>query len=138
MADYPDFIESTGYGDVAGLLGANCRHSFSPFYPGISTPRWSEQELKDYKEKKYTEKRSDGSTKEWSAYDALQFQRRLERTLRRWKQIEAVEQAKGELCRPDVITEAKSKIKEWSKRIDNFTLSTGLRRQPFRERIAKP
>ncbi|MDR2486621.1 MAG: phage minor capsid protein, partial [Clostridiales Family XIII bacterium] len=25
---YPDFESSTGYGDVAGLCGANCRHSF--------------------------------------------------------------------------------------------------------------
>lgn len=26
MADYPDFIESTGYGTVTGLCGANCYH----------------------------------------------------------------------------------------------------------------
>ena len=33
------FIETTGYGLVDGLHGANCRHSYSPYYPGISTPR---------------------------------------------------------------------------------------------------
>jgi len=39
--EYPNFIESCRLGDVQGILGANCRHSFSPFYPGISAPRWS-------------------------------------------------------------------------------------------------
>ena len=32
MEEYPDFIETTGYGEVDGLCGVNCRHSFSPFY----------------------------------------------------------------------------------------------------------
>lgn len=27
----PDFESTCGYGDVQGILGANCRHSFSPF-----------------------------------------------------------------------------------------------------------
>gem|GEM_PF-1838947 len=26
MADYPNFIESTGYGTVTGLCGINCYH----------------------------------------------------------------------------------------------------------------
>ncbi len=35
---YPDFVESTGYGSVSGLCGANCRHSFSPFFEGMDNP----------------------------------------------------------------------------------------------------
>ncbi len=31
---YEDFYRETGYGDVAGLGGANCRHSFGPWVPG--------------------------------------------------------------------------------------------------------
>lgn len=30
--DYPDFVGSTGYGSVTGLCGANCRHSFGPYF----------------------------------------------------------------------------------------------------------
>lgn len=30
--DYPDFAGSTGYGSVTGLCGANCRHSFGPYF----------------------------------------------------------------------------------------------------------
>jgi len=35
---YPDFVESTGYGSVTGLKGANCRHSFSPWFEGMENP----------------------------------------------------------------------------------------------------
>lgn len=36
--DYPDFEEATGYGKVTGLCGANCRHSFSPYFEGQTNP----------------------------------------------------------------------------------------------------
>ena len=35
---YPDFVESTGYGSVTGLCGANCRHNFSPWFEGQGNP----------------------------------------------------------------------------------------------------
>ncbi|MFR5092561.1 MAG: phage minor capsid protein [Adlercreutzia equolifaciens] len=31
---YPDLRSATGYGNVDGLLGANCRHSFGPYRHG--------------------------------------------------------------------------------------------------------
>lgn len=31
--DYPDLVQVTGYGDILGLCGVNCRHTFSAFYP---------------------------------------------------------------------------------------------------------
>ena len=47
--DYPDFMESCGYGKIQGICGINCRHSFYQFYPGIqldddSRPDLSENE----------------------------------------------------------------------------------------------
>lgn len=36
--EYPDFVESTRIGKVDGLCGANCRHSFSVYYEGMSNP----------------------------------------------------------------------------------------------------
>lgn len=36
--NYPNFEESTGYGTVSGLCGANCRHSFSPYFEGMDNP----------------------------------------------------------------------------------------------------
>ena len=43
MSNYPDFIQSTGYGDGSGLMGWNCRHSFSPYFDGASIPPNKEQ-----------------------------------------------------------------------------------------------
>ena len=37
-AKYKNFVESTGYGSVSGLCGANCRHSFSPYFEGMDNP----------------------------------------------------------------------------------------------------
>lgn len=50
-AKYPDFIQSTGYGSVSGLCGANCRHSFSPYFEGMDNPFEkfdSEENVKQY------------------------------------------------------------------------------------------
>lgn len=38
LSNYPDFIESTGYGSITGLCGINCRHSFSPYFEGMDNP----------------------------------------------------------------------------------------------------
>ena len=51
---YPDFVKSTGYGTVTGLCGANCYHSFSPFIVGVSTPNYTDDELKKLNEQENT------------------------------------------------------------------------------------
>lgn len=35
---YPYFYDATGYGTGDGLCGWNCRHSFFPYFEGLSTP----------------------------------------------------------------------------------------------------
>lgn len=53
---YPNFVESTGYGSVTGLCGANCRHSFSPYFEGMDNPFEhfdSEENLKQYEKEQY-------------------------------------------------------------------------------------
>jgi len=114
------------------------RHSFSPFYPGITAPRWSPEELKEYAEKKYKFTGADGKEKTVGAYEASQIQRGLEREVRAWKKRIAVKEAAG----PDAadkagVGEDREKLKYWQKRLDSFCSDTGLRRQYFRERVAK-
>lgn len=65
---YPPFEESTGYGTVSGLCGANCRHSFSPFFEGMNNPF----EQYDSEENK-------------KQYEKEQYQRTLERRIRKTK-----------------------------------------------------
>jgi hypothetical protein len=59
---YPDFYEETGYGDIEGLGGANCRHSFYPFF-------------EEYEEKKDYEAEIGDSKRNEKMYEAEQEQR---------------------------------------------------------------
>lgn len=34
--DYPDFVETCGYGKIDGIIGINCRHTFQSWMPGIN------------------------------------------------------------------------------------------------------
>lgn len=62
---YPDFVEATKYGSVTGLCGANCRHSFSPYFEGQRNP------FEDF-----------DSEKNRKQYEIEQRQRELERRIR--------------------------------------------------------
>lgn len=73
---YKDFYAMTGYGDMLGLCGINCRHTFYPFYKG-STTTYTKSELEEMKNAKVYY-----NGKEMSYYDATQLQRRMERTIR--------------------------------------------------------
>lgn len=85
---YPSFVESTGYGTGAGLQGWNCRHSFYPFFPGISERIYKDQELETMAGKKI---RYNGH--DLSIYDATQVQREIERKIRYWKRQAAALEA---------------------------------------------
>ena len=122
---YPDFYKSTGYGTGAGLGGWNCRHSFSPFFEGISNAAYSKSELKDYEAKKY---RFNGV--KMTEYEASQKQRYIERQKRRWKRENAAMAAAG----LDT-SESAAKIAKWSAIEKDFCRQTGLKRQAERSFI---
>ena len=37
--EYGNLVEETGYGDIEGLGGVNCRHRMFPYFPGISVKK---------------------------------------------------------------------------------------------------
>ena len=78
--EYPPFYESTGYGTGAGLCGWNCRHNFYAYFPGISTPAYTEATLQDYEAKTV-----EYGGKEYTEYEASQMQRTQERKIRETK-----------------------------------------------------
>lgn len=122
---YPDFVESTGYGTGPGLGGWNCRHSWYPFFEGISENAYSKAEREQYASETVTYQ-----GKKISAYDASQIQRSYERKVRQWKrQAEALKAVKL-----DAEKEI-ARVKEWQARLRDFVKQTGLRRQYVRERI---
>lgn len=82
--DVPEFADTCGYGSVTGILGANCRHNYSPFIPGVMERTYTDEQLEnidppdfEYEGKKYTH------------YEATQQQRAIERAVRKWKRREA-------------------------------------------------
>lgn len=88
---YNDLVETTGYGYVDGLTGANCRHHKYPFIPGVSERTYTDEQLEHI---------DDGlgctfDDKTYTAYEATQEQRKVERTIRKLKREKAVYKAAG-------------------------------------------
>lgn len=89
--EYPDFESTCGIGDVTGILGANCRHSWSAFVEGVMERTYTDEQL---------ERIDDGlgctfEGKTYTAYEATQMQRRVERTIRKLKRKKAAYRAAG-------------------------------------------
>lgn len=121
---YPNFYEATGYGTVTGLGGANCRHSFYPFF---GERAYTDKELAKLNEKKYEYR-----GKMLTEYEATQVQRYNERQIRKYKREQAMLKAVGE---PQ--NEARAKVKQWQVRQTDFIDKTGLKRRLDAENIPK-
>jgi hypothetical protein len=121
---YPDFVSSTGYGTVTGLAGVNCRHSYFPWFAGISKAAYKKAEREGLN------KTVTYQGNEISIYDATQKQRAIECKIREWKRQELALKA-GNL---DSTVET-AKVKAWQKHMRKFIKDTGLDRQRVRELI---
>lgn len=113
---YPDFVKTTGYGTGAGLGGWNCSHSFRPWFEGMSRT-YDKALLKEYQAKDY-----EYNGVKMTEYEALQEQRRIERSIRRWKREKNAMEAAGLDS-----SEASAKITEWNRRQKDFLEQTGLK-----------
>lgn len=114
---YKGFEETTGYGTGPGLCGWNCRHNFFPFWPGISSRVYTDEQLQalsakdiEYKGKKY------------SRYEINQMQRARERQVRKWKKTYLMEKEAG----LDT-TESALRLKKARKALSDFADATGGR-----------
>lgn len=118
-----------GYGSVTGLCGANCRHSFDPFIPGISERLYPD----DWLEEQNTR---EAQTKEWNgkqlnAYEQTQQQRKMETAMRAQRQkIRLLEEAGAD--KDDIMLE-KAKYQGQLNEYKQFSKKMGLVEQ--RERI---
>lgn len=73
-----------GLGDVTGLCGANCYHSYSPFIMGISVRTYTDEEIDRMNAEDNTPREYNG--KQYTKYEALQRQRTLETRMRAERQ----------------------------------------------------
>lgn len=73
-----------GLGTVAGLHGANCYHDYAPFVPGVDVRTYTDDQLDHMMANENAPKEYLG--KEYTTYEALQQQRYMERTIRKYRQ----------------------------------------------------
>ena len=123
---YPDFVKATGYGTGAGLGGWNCSHSFRPWFEGMSRT-YDKALLKEYQAKDY-----EYNGVKMTEYEALQEQRKIERSIRRWKREQNALHAAGLDS-----GEASAKIAEWNRRQKDFLEQTGLKADGTRVAVGK-
>lgn len=126
---YPDFVSTCGYGDIRGIGGANCRHKYTAFVPGIMERSYTDEELANIDPPPFT-----FEGKEYSAYDATQMQRRLETAMRAQKRKMIGFEAAGDKER---YTAAKAKYRALSAKYKAFSKAADLPEQRQRLYIAK-
>lgn len=88
---YPNIYETCGLGYVDGLEGANCRHRRFPWIEGVSERTYTDAQLAHIDDGKGGT--FDGVT--YTAYEATQMQRKLERTIRKVRREKKAYQAAG-------------------------------------------
>lgn len=131
-------LSGIGYGSGEGFKGWNCRHNWHVYYPGLSTPNYTPEELKkldepciSYNGKLYTE------------YEVSQMQRAQERRVRAWKRRcvtaqEGVNSATDEATRVTAQAEfdrSARYLKNNEAKLKDFCRQTGQDRDRFREQV---
>lgn len=86
---YPSIYEVCGLGAVDGLEGANCRHRRNVWVEGVSERTYTDEQLEHIDDDLGCE--FDG--KKYTAYEATQMQRRVEREARKLKREKAAYKA---------------------------------------------
>jgi hypothetical protein len=119
-----------GLGTVTGLCGANCYHEYNPVIPGISEPTYTAEELEELNRQENEPVEWKG--KQYTKYEALQRQRRLETTMRAQRQEMALLK-KGEADEDDLIN-CRAKYRVTSAEYTRFSEAMGLPQQ--RERVS--
>lgn len=117
-------------GDVQGLCGANCYHNYSPVIPGISEPTYTAEELEELNRQENEPVEWKG--KQYTKYEALQRQRRLETTMRAQRQEMALLK-EGEADEDDLIN-CRARYRVTSAEYTRFSEAMGLPQQ--RERVS--
>lgn len=118
-----------GLGTVTGLLGANCYHTYYPFFPGISERNWSDDWLEEQNRKESKPKELRG--KEYTLYEAKQRQRQMETAMR--AQREKVQMLQEGGADPDEVMLQKAKYQGQLNEYAVFSRKMGLKEE--RERI---
>lgn len=131
-------LEEIGYGDGRGFKGWNCRHNWHPYYPGLSTPNYTPEEIA-----KLDEKSISYNGEKYTAYEISQMQRKGERKVRTLKRrAAALEEAAKNTDDPvlkqglnDDFAAVSVRLKDAEKTLKDFCQQTGRRNDTFRSQV---
>lgn len=138
---YECFEDATAYGTAGGLCGINCRHSFYPYFPGISKKAYTQADLDAYSAKDVS---YNGVL--MTLYEASQKQRAIERSIRKSKRKMSVFEDAIRKCKDADATKAlregyQDARRELSQRravLTDFCEQTGLEKDSLRHKIPVP
>lgn len=125
---YPSIYEVCGLGAVDGLEGANCRHRRFPWVESVSERTYTEEQLEHI---------DDGlgctfEGKNYTAYEATQEQRKVERTIRKLKREKASYNAAGLTDEEQAVN---IKLRRLNAKYKAFSKATGLPEQRERMKV---
>ena len=125
---YPSIYEVCGLGAVDGLEGANCRHRRNVWVEGVSERTYTDEQLEHI---------DDGlgctfEGKTYTAYEATQEQRKVERTIRKLKREKAAYSAAGLTDEEQAVN---IKLRRLNAKYKAFSKAAGLPEQPERMRV---
>ena len=123
---YPNIYEVCGLGAVDGLEGANCRHRRNGWVEGVSERTYTDEQLEHI---------DDGlgctfEGKTYTAYEATQEQRKVERTIRKLKREKTAYNAAGLTDEEQAVN---IKLRRLNAKYKAFSKAAGLPEQ--RERM---
>lgn len=118
-----------GLGSVTGLCGANCYHQYNAFIPGASVRTYTDQQLDQMNQEENHKKAY--NQKQYTTYEALQQQRKMETLMRKQRQdVHLLQEGKAEA---DDITAARVRLRITMGQYVEFSKGVGLPQQ--KERI---
>lgn len=129
-------LSDIGYGTGEGFMGWNCRHSWNPFFPGISVRAYTPEKLHALDARRVTY-----NDRKYSDYDASQLQRKMEREIRSTKRkLVSLDAARREAKSASLkgglsqdFTTASVKLKQQEAKLKDFLQQT--KRLPESERV---
>lgn len=124
---YPNIYTVCGLGAVDGLEGANCRHRKYAFLEGVSERAYTDKELQEIDTPPITYE-----GRQYTAYEATQKQREIERTLRKLERRRIGYNAAGMVEREQ---ETKARITRLQRKYRAFSKAAKLPEQWERAKI---
>lgn len=125
---YPNIYEVCGLGAVDGLEGVNCRHRRNVWVEGVSERTYTDEQLEHI---------DDGlgctfEGKTYTAYEATQEQRKVERTIRKLKREKAAYSAAGLTDEEQAVN---IKLRRLNAKYKAFSKAAGLPEQRERMKV---